>query len=185
MCFEMTYHVDYVEEPDVKTNFEVLDAGDPNSSMPLMEAQVKVAAKIWMANQIVAKAIEVATAHGRIQEVKIPSDIPEMWERGILFVGTSLAQQLVDVAHREVMWVDHHIQLRDKVIMLQLKDFSFAAMVSFGEVRDDQEPMREGVLIRRECRIKFGLEAEQAMIYQLPEDWLEVAIEKARRIDVV
>lgn len=181
MCFEMIYHVDCVDEPDMKTKFEVRDIGGPKPSMAEMQSQVKIAAKIWMANQVIAKAIEVATAHGRIQEVTIPSDIPEMWERGILFAGTPLSQQLVDVAHREVMWVDHHIQLRDKVIMLQLKDFSFAAMVSFGEVRDDQEPMGEGVFIRRECRIKFGLDAEQAMIYQLPEDWLKVAIEKARK----
>jgi hypothetical protein len=179
MCFQMIYQQEYVEAPDAKTKLEVRDAGGPKPPIEELRSQVKVASRIWLANHVVLKAVEIATAHGRIQEVKCPADVPEMWERGILFTATRVAQCLVDVAHREVMWIDHHIQLRDKVIMLQLKDFSYAAMASYGEVRDDKEPMGDA-LIRREVRIKFGMDIEQAIIYQLPEGWQEVEIEKAR-----
>lgn len=182
MCFQMTYHVDYVEEPDVKQKFEVIDAGGPKPSIEELRSYVKTAAKLWISNHVIAKAVEIAAASGRVQAVTTPGDVPEIWERGILFTATPVAQCLIEVAHREVMWVDHHIQLSNKVIMIQLKDFSFAAMVSFGDIRDDQEPMGENALIRQECRIKFGLDAEQAITYQLPEGWLEVEIAKARKI---
>jgi hypothetical protein len=174
----MLHHVDYVDEPDVKQKFEVIRGiGNIPPTIQLL-SNVKTCAKIWMANHVVQKAVEIATAAGRVQEVKVPSDIPTMWERGLLFTSPTVRQQLIDVAHHEVTWVDHHIQIRNKAIMLQLKDFSFAAQVSFAEVRDDVEPMGEDVLIRREARLKFGLDAEQAIIYQLPEDWLHVEIEK-------
>ena len=184
MCFEMINHVDYVAEPDVKTKFEIIDAGGEKPTDREMLSHLKTAAKIWISNQIVLKAIATAEAFGRIQPVAAPGDIPEMWERGVLFVGVPLRRCLIgDVAHPEVTWADHQIQLENRAIMLQLKDFSFVAQTSFAEMRDD-EPMGENVLFRREARIKFGLESEQGIIYQLPEGWLQVEIDKARMVRV-
>lgn len=181
MCFEMINHVDYVAEPDVKTKFEIIDAGGPKPSDREMLNHLKAAAKIWISNQIVLKAIATAEEFGRIQPVASAGDIPEMWERGVLFIGYALRRYLIgDIAHPEVTWADHQIQLENRAIMLQLKDFSFVAQMSFGEMRDDAEPMGENVLFRREARLKFGLESEQGIIYQLPEDWLQVENDKAR-----
>lgn len=180
MCFQMTYHVDYVEEPDLKQKFEVIDAGGPKPSIEELRAYVKTAAKLWMANHVVLKAIETTEAFGRVQPVSVITDIPQMaWDRGVLFTSKVIHRHLPeDVAHREQVWADHQIQLENKVFMLQLTDFSFAAQVSFGEIRDDTEPMGDNVLIRREARLKFGLASDQGIIYQLPPGWLELEARK-------
>lgn len=180
MCFQMLHHVDYVDEPDVKQKFEVIDIGGPKPTIDELMSTVKTCAKIWIANHVVLKAIETATAFGRVQPVTTIGDVPPMaWDRGVLFTDVRVNRHAPkDVAHREQVWADHHIQLTDKVFMLQLKDFSYAAQVSFGEVRNDEEKMGDNILIRRECRLKFGLASDQGIIYQLHPGWLELEARK-------
>lgn len=180
MCFEMINHVEYVAEPDLVQKFEVIDAGGPKPSMNELSAYVKTAAMLWMSNHVVLKAIETTEAFDRVQPVSVITDIPQMtWERGVLFTTRAVHRHLPeDVAHREQVWADHQIQLDNKVFMLQLKDFSFVAQVSFGEIREDKEPMGDTVLIRREARLKFGLSSDQGIIYQLPPGWLELEARK-------
>lgn len=180
MCFQMLYRQDYIEEPDVTQKFEIVDAGGPIYEQAEMLSTITTTAKIWLSNHVVAKAIATAEADGRVQEVKHPRDIPEMWERGVLFTDRVIPHCLEGVWHREVMWLSPHIALCNKYVLLQLKDFSYAATWSLGEIRDDPEPMGVDVLMRRECRVKFGLESEQAIIYTLPEGWSEVELERLR-----
>lgn len=180
MCFQMLYRQDYIEEPDEKQKLEIRDVGGEIYPQEQMLSTMTTMAKIWVSNHVVAKAIATAEAEGRIQEVEHPRDIPEMWERGVLFTDRAIPHCLEGVWHREVMWLSPHLALQNKYVLLQLKDFSFAATWSLSEIRDDPEPMGADVLMRRGVRVKFGLESEQAIIYQLPEGWVEVELERLR-----
>lgn len=182
MCFQMLYHVDYVENPDATTKIEVGRGLGPRPGAQELLNMVRTPAKIWLANQVVKKAVEIAKAGGRTQEVATPFDIPNMLENSIVFADMRISRYLLafdgEPWHKELMWESPHLALDNKYIMLQLKDFSYAATVSINKVVDDPEPMGDNILIRRECRIKFGLDAEQTMIYTLPDDWTEKAMEK-------
>lgn len=178
MCFTVLHHVEHVTNPDVKTIFEIGAVDDELPTQERMMRMVKTVSKIWIANQVIAHVIKVATAAGRVQQVSTPADIPEMWDRGILFTSPAINRMLVDVAHPEVCWVDPNIALDNILVMIQLKDFSHVARVSLGDVGEDAPAMAEGILYHQECRMSFDTDIEQSIIYQLPDNWLDVEMAK-------
>lgn len=179
MCFEMIQRIDCVEDPDVKDIFRMFDVGRTDFTWLDLEGCIKTAIKVRIANEIVGKVIEVAETLGNITRVAQAADIPTMFDRGVLFVSRSLHPHLIDVAHREVTWVSPDVRLDDRVIMIQLQDFSYVAQVSVGEANPGdwpQYPTDDKELIRRELRIKFNLDAVHAQIYEMPKGWKEAML---------
>lgn len=178
MCFEMIQRVDCVEDPDVKQIFRVFDAGRVPDQKDL-EAYIKTATKIRIDTDIVGKVVEIAKAQGNITQVAQATDIPTMFDRGVLFVDRTLQRILVDVAHHETTWASPDIRLADRAIMIQLQDFSYVAQVSVGEANPEdwpQYPPDDKELIRRELRIKFNLDGVHSWVYEMPKGWKEAML---------
>lgn len=182
MCFQMTQRVELVKDYDVRTLFRVHDAGRKPDEKELRD-YVKTAAGIYIANSVIGKVIEVAESFGNTALVKDPRDIPTMFDNGVLFVDKSLNSCLVDVAHPETTWATPDCRIRDRAIMIQLKDFSFVAQTSIHEPKPEdwpEYPVDERELIRRECRVKFNLDVPHAWIYQMYGDWRQAELNKIR-----
>lgn len=170
MCFRMLVGVDYLGDPDKKTEFSVFQGPGP-IDMRAAENQVSTAGRLWMHNAIVAAVLEESQQYASPPQVLTdPGQLQALPERSLLFCSIPFARFVrPDVCHPEQIYSTLDVRITNTPIVLQLEDFSFVAQYSFGPVRGDK-PLEPGCILRKELRIKFGLKSTQGVVYQL-NDW--------------
>jgi len=152
MCFMKIYNVEHVENPDAGTTFSVFDAVDVDTA----RHHIQIAADIFVNNQIVTRALELAANSGVEKQLGVDETIPRVGDRTVVLCSVNHSHRLYpNIAHPEIVYASHDIRLQDKTITLQLKDFSFLAMrsLTFNTPRN------------AELRVTFGLESDNITVY--------------------
>jgi hypothetical protein len=181
MCFQKFYGVDWVAEPDMSTTFEVFEGLVP-VDMHDADLQVSAAARIYLDNAVVTQALKEIEKHGVVEEIEDPATVKELWDRGFAFTSVMVNHGLdYNSIHPEQRWTSHDVRLKDKIIVLQLEDFSFLAQYSFGPVRGDL-PLPPGCVLRKEIRVKFGMASSQGILYNVV-NWPTLEMLTPRPVD--
>lgn len=169
MCFQKLYGVDWIAEPDMSTIFRAFDDGRPIDQREI-DLQISASARIYLNNAIITNALKEVAKHDVVEEITDPKAVKPIWDRGFAFTSVLLNMGFdPENIHREQRWACPDIRMKDKIIVLQLEDFSFLAQYSFGLVRGDM-PLEAGCVARKEMRIKFGMASSQGILYNV-KDW--------------
>lgn len=170
MCFTFTDKIPYVENPDVTEMFRIFENGvcSPNTDEDL-EEYLRTAAGIFLANACVKAVLESAEKFKNVVVLGGGTTITELPERAVVFCS-KLEQRRLDlnVVHPEQLFATSDCRLDDKLVVLQLKDFSFVAQYSFGPSKSVTE-LEPGCLMANELRIKFNVDADSGIIYERSE----------------
>jgi hypothetical protein len=156
----MYYNVDHVEQPDIIQSFDVFRVPQVTVSESEARNSIDVAIRLFMENEIV-KAVEAEAAKFDKNETLVYGNpLSEIPDRSVVFT-TPLGKFYLDeeVAHPELTFVTHHTRLNNKIIVLQLKDFGFVAMYSVNYTNT------AAAYVHADVRIKFGIAAESATVY--------------------
>lgn len=157
---------EYVADPDMSTVFRMFEGLEP-ADMRRAEVEMNTAARIYVDNAIVTRALQEFKKYCVVEEINDPKDVKPIWERGYAFTSTVLNRGMdADNILREQRWVVPDVRLQNKIIVLQLESYEFLAMYSLGPVRGDL-PLEPGCILRKEMRIKFGMTSTQGIMYNV------------------
>jgi hypothetical protein len=178
MCFEKIIQSDYVVEPSFTTDVTVFKSHRDAKSMEVSEivSRANLAANIVVANIIVKDAlVEVAKYPTVVLNGLEP--FARLQDRSIALMSQAERRlhALAPHVHAEQLWVTPHSDMTDKVIVLQLADFSCLVEYSLGPHRV-KEPMPENALLHWELRIKTHLTSESGTLYERAPGWEELLI---------
>ena len=162
MCFDLIYRNDLLENPDVVTDVVVYRGAEATK-----EEAVKAAAtcaKMLLNNAVVDAVLKEAHRYPSIDLVK-GEKVRCDWDRTVV-ICDPLGQLFLDQQsiHPDTVLVVNHVELADKVVLLQLKDFCFLAEYS-AVFSHPEEP--SPVLAKCDIKIRFNVDSEQAITFKL------------------
>lgn len=159
MCFKLRYLVEHVAEPDVIEKFQLFRTKEGLGNGPSARDRVDAAIGLWLNNKLVTEVLKVAESLPRRKWV-LGEKFPALPERGVL-ITTAVAKHHLpkDIAPKEVTFISHDVRMDNKVIVLQLNDFSYLQMVSVSYRETAQ------CYIEADVRLKFGLKADRGTLH--------------------
>lgn len=164
MCFEITTKVDFVEHPDVTETFKWFKIPDESLNNEA-NAKIEVAARIYLENKVVEAVLYEAKKYPYVETLSDMESIKPLADRSVVICSMSEQRRLEvqsSVYPGQVM-ATPHLKLQDKVIVLQLRDFSYLAQYSL--CRLDVERCGEDVKQVAEIRIKINVDSESGVVY--------------------
>lgn len=167
MCFKMIDEVELVANPDVVRSISVQTKGQHETRDDLMFS-LRTAVQALLDNRLVEKVLEEATSVGIVKGINSPEDGKVKWENAVLVTSPPIARFVHSaIAHPEVLWVSHHKNLANRMVVLKLEDFGYLVQYSLNVISE-----KPGI-IEAEVRLKFGTKASRAVIYRLPANWTD------------
>ncbi len=163
MCFDLIYRNDLLENADVVTDVIVYRGKEEVSKAEAAEAAA-TCTKMLISNSVVDAVLKEAHRYPSIDLVK-GEKVRCEWDRTVVIcdpIGLMFLDK--ESIHPDVVFVADHVKLADKVVLLELKDFSFLA--EYSTVFSHPEPPSP-VLAKTDIKIRHNVDSVQGITFKL------------------